>query len=150
MAKQVSVSMVDDLDGTSTADTTITYSIDGSHYEIDLSTKNADKFHTAMATWVDHSRKVSAPEGSRRPRKISGGEDFTAIRRWAASQGMTVSPRGRIKSDIVTAYHSRNSVPAVDAVKPVESVKSRAAGKRVAAAVDSLIAVDSPTFSSAK
>lgn len=149
MAKQVSVSMIDDFDGTSTADTTITYSIDGTHYEIDLSTKNADKFHAAIATWIDHSRKVSAPEGSRRPRKISGGEDFTAIRQWAASQGMTVSPRGRIKSEIVTAYHSRNSVPA----KPVEAattVKSRAASKRVAAAVASVVPVDSPEFSSAK
>jgi hypothetical protein len=149
MAKQVSVSMVDDFDGTSTADTTITYSIDGTHYEIDLSNKNADKFHAAIATWIDHSRKVSAPEGSRRPRKISGGEDFTAIRQWAASQGMTVSPRGRIKSEIVTAYHSRNSVPA----KPdeaVSTVKSRAASKKVAAAIASVVPVDAPEFSAAK
>jgi hypothetical protein len=143
MAKQVSVSMIDDFDGTSAADTTITYSIDGTHYEIDLSTKNAEKFHAAIATWIDHSRKVSAPEGTRRPRKISGSEDLTAIRKWAASQGMTVSPRGRIKSDIVTAYHNRNATPAAP-------VAARASRSRVKAAVESVTVVDSPEFSEAK
>lgn len=145
MAKKVSVETIDDLDGKSVADTTINYSIDGIHYEIDLSTKNSEQFYKDLSKWVDHSRKVQAPEGSRRPRKLSGGEDLTAIRQWAATQGMTVSPRGRIKADIVTAYHNRNSVPA-----DVESVKSRAASRRVSAAVDSLIAVDSPEFSEAQ
>lgn len=145
MAKKVSVETIDDLDGKSTADTSINYSFDGTHYEIDLATKNAEKFRKDIAVWIDHSRKVSAPEGSRRPRKLSGGEDFTAIRQWAATQGMSVSPRGRIKSEIVTAYHNRNSVPA-----DLESVKSRAASRRVAAVVESVTAVDSPEFSEGK
>ena len=144
MAKKVSVETIDDLDGTSTADTSITYSIDGTHYEIDLSTKNAEQFHKDMAKWVDHSRRVAAPTGSRRNRKISSsGEDFNAIREWAASQGISTSLRGRIKSEIITAYHNRNTTSAAP-------VATRASRSRVKAAVESVAAVDSPEFSEAK
>jgi hypothetical protein len=146
MAKKVSVETIDDLDGTSTADTTITYMIDGNHYEIDLSTKNADKFHKDMATWIDHSRRVSAPAQTRRGRKLNGnpGEDFTAIREWAATQGIATSMRGRIKSEIITAYHNRNNTPTAT------PVAARASRSRVKAAVESVVAVDSPEFSEAK
>jgi hypothetical protein len=146
MAKKVSVETIDDLDGTSTADTTVNYSIDGTHYEIDLSTKNADKFHKDMATWIDHSRRVSAPAQTRRGRKLNGnpGEDFGAIREWATTQGIATSMRGRIKSEIITAYHNRNNTPAAT------PVAARASRSRVKAAVASVVPVDSPEFSEAK
>lgn len=138
MAKKVSVETIDDLDGTSTADTTITYSFDGTHYEIDLSTKNADLFRKDLRNWIDHSRAVQAPV-NRRGRRISGaGEDFAAIREWAASEGIKVSPRGRIKSEIIADYHNR------------KTTASRASASRVKAAVESVVAVDSPEFSSPK
>jgi hypothetical protein len=138
MAKKVSVETIDDLDGTSTADTTINYSFDGTHYEIDLSTKNAELFRKDLRNWIDHSRAVQAP-ANRRGRRISGGgEDFAAIREWAAKEGIKVSPRGRIKSEIIADYHNRKDVSA------------RASKARVAAAVESVVAVDSPEFSSPK
>lgn len=138
MAKQVSVLMVDDLDGTSTADTTITYSFDGTHYEIDLSTKNADMFRKQLRDWIDHSRAVQAPVNRRGRRISSASEDFAAIREWAATEGIKVSPRGRIKSEIVAAYHNR------------KTVASRASTARVQAAVESVVPVDAPEFSSPK
>lgn len=146
MAKKVSVETVDDLDGTSTADTTITYMIDGSHYEIDLSTKNTEQFYKDLAKWIDHSRRVSAPTQTRRGRKLNGNpdEDFGAIREWAASQGIVTSMRGRIKSEIITAYHNRNNTPATT------PVAARASRGRVKAAVASVVPVDSPEFSEAK
>ena len=139
MAKKVSVETIDDLDGNSTADTTINYSFDGNFYEIDLSSKNAELFRKDLRNWIDHSRAVQAPAGRRSNRRMSGaGEDFGAIREWAAAEGIKVSPRGRIKSEIVAQYHNR------------KSVSSRASASRVAAVVDSVVAVDSPEFSSAK
>ena len=43
MAKKVTVTLVDDFDGEGSADETVEFSLDGVSYEIDLSSKNADK-----------------------------------------------------------------------------------------------------------
>ncbi|WP_131822261.1 Lsr2 dimerization domain-containing protein, partial [Mycobacteroides chelonae] len=43
MAKKVTVTYVDDLDGESPADGPVDFGIDGVNYQIDLSAKNADK-----------------------------------------------------------------------------------------------------------
>ncbi len=43
MAKKVTVTLVDDVDGEAAADESVEFSIDGVTYEIDLSSKNAEK-----------------------------------------------------------------------------------------------------------
>lgn len=43
MAKKVTVTLVDDFDGSGAADETVEFGLDGVTYEIDLSTKNATK-----------------------------------------------------------------------------------------------------------
>lgn len=50
MAKKVTVTLVDDFDGSGAADETVEFGLDGVTYEIDLSTKNATKFVSAMLT----------------------------------------------------------------------------------------------------
>ena len=75
MAQQVQVLLIDDIDGSEGAET-VTFSLDGVSYEIDLSTKNAAKLRDAFATWVGNARKVrrgsslpaAATRGSRRAR----------------------------------------------------------------------------------
>lgn len=116
MAQKISVETIDDLDGTSSADTTVTYSVDGTNYEIDLSTANADKFRNELAVWIGHSRTVGKAAG--RGRKVSGGEDLAAIRSWAQSQGIAVAMRGRVSGDIVKQYHNRNTVAVNSDSKP--------------------------------
>ncbi|WP_222269356.1 amphi-Trp domain-containing protein [Modestobacter marinus] len=39
-------------------------------------------------------------------RDASNGVDSAAVRAWAAANGMTVSPRGRIKAAVLTAYRA--------------------------------------------
>ena len=51
------VSLIDDLDG-SEADETVTYSLDGQEYEIDLSEENAAKFRETLEPYIDKSRPV--------------------------------------------------------------------------------------------
>jgi hypothetical protein len=110
MAKKVSVETIDDLDGTSPAETTLVYTFDGATYEIDLSNANADKMRADLAVWIDHSRAVKGP--TRRGTKLNtSNEDLSAIRTWAQSQGITVSMRGRVAANIITQYHNRNSAP---------------------------------------
>lgn len=143
MAQKVSVETIDDLDGVSTADATVSFTFDGVGYEIDLSSANADKFRNDIAVWIGHSRVVGKSAG--RGRK-SGGEDLAAIRSWAQSQGIAVAMRGRVSGDIVAQYHKRNSD------KSGKSVADRAAANRVAAVTGKAVeeAATLPEFSSSK
>ena len=102
MARKVEVTLEDDLDG-SKADETLAF-------EIDLSTKNAQKLRKAVAAYVDAARKVGRT-GSKRFRSSGGTATSTAdreqnqaIREWAKAQGLKVSDRGRISAEVVEQY----------------------------------------------
>ena len=55
MARKVQVLLVDDLDG-GEADETLSFSLDGATYEIDLSSTNAKKLRDSLQPFVDHAR----------------------------------------------------------------------------------------------
>jgi hypothetical protein len=103
--------LVDDLDGTEGAET-ISYTINGQDYEIDLSEDNAEKFHDTLEPYIQKSREVRRQADTTRRkdgrRRSSGAgssrDDIPQIRAWAESQGMNVNARGRIKKEIVDAY----------------------------------------------
>ena len=111
MAQQVTVSLVDDLSG-SQADETVSFGLDGKSYEIDLSSKNADKLRGALADYVAAARrpgggrKAAAASVARRP--AVDREQNQAIREWARGKGMKVNDRGRIPSEVVEAYRQEN------------------------------------------
>lgn len=108
MAQKVQVLLVDDIDG-GNADETVTFSLDGVSYEIDLTSAHAAELRDAMATWVGHARKVggrSAGGRSARARRSSGGADAGAIRDWAKANGHPVSERGRISAEVRAAYEA--------------------------------------------
>ncbi len=84
----------------------------GTSYTIDLTGKEAAGFDRAMAMYIEHATKVGggrtrspAPSNSRQAR--TRGE-LQNIRAWARDNGYEVSDRGRIKADVVAAYHSSN------------------------------------------
>lgn len=56
MAQKVTVAPVDDLDG-GPADETFRFGLDGTDYEIDLSTANARAFRTKLAPFIEHARQ---------------------------------------------------------------------------------------------
>jgi hypothetical protein len=104
MAQKVNIILVDDLDG-SEADETLTFGLDGTTYEIDLSDSNAAALREALSGYVGHARKVAG--GTRRGRRAAGSASNTKdVREWARSQGMDVSERGRISADVQQAYDS--------------------------------------------
>jgi hypothetical protein len=114
MAKKVTVTLVDDVDGEAPADETVEFGVDGVTYEIDLSSKNAEKLRTQLSTWLEHARRVS---GRRRGRSAAGSgrgrasidrEQSAAIREWARRNGHTVSSRGRIPAEVVDAFNAAN------------------------------------------
>ena len=109
MAQKVIREFVDDIDG-SEAERTFTFAVDGTDYEIDLSTQNIKEFHEAIAGFVESARKVKASGNSRQARKVStrdsgrSREQTQAVREWARQQGHRVNDRGRIPAAIQQAF----------------------------------------------
>ena len=109
MAQKVQVLLVDDLDG-GEATETVSFSLDGGSYEIDLSSENASKLRKEFAAYVDHARKASGGGGGgggarrRRARTGPGRERSSEIRAWAKDRGYKVSERGRIPATIIQEY----------------------------------------------
>ena len=61
MAKKVTVSFLDDLDGKTAADETVAFTLDEVAYEIDLSTQNAEKLRaTGFCVRGGPRRRVEA------------------------------------------------------------------------------------------
>ena len=110
MARQTTVTLVDDLDG-SEAEEQVEFSVDGRTYEIDLSPVNASRLRDALAPFVSAARRAGGRRGAAAPapaptRAGSDRAQNQAIREWAIAQGMKVSERGRIPTNVLTAYHS--------------------------------------------
>jgi hypothetical protein len=110
VAQKTVVTLVDDLDG-GEADETISFALDGTSYDIDLSSSNASQLRDALAPYVGSARRSggrSASGGGRgRARRSSGNS--AAIRAWARDQGLKVNERGRIPADIVAQYEKAHS-----------------------------------------
>ena len=114
MARKVQVILSDDLDENVPADETVSFALDGTNYEIDLSDKNATQLREAFSRYVQAARKVGRGSGGRasgggRSRATGGRmdrEQAGAIRDWARKNGHNVSDRGRIPASVVEAYEA--------------------------------------------
>jgi hypothetical protein len=113
MAQKIQVLLVDDLDG-GTATETVSFALDGSSYEIDLSEHNAAKLREALAVYIGHARRAGRTPRAvnanahkpARPAPHADREQTQAIREWARLNGQDVSQRGRIPGHIVAAYNN--------------------------------------------
>ena len=118
MARKVQVILSDDLDENLPADETVSFSLDGTSYEIDLAEKNATELREVFSRYVSAARKVSrggrsssssSSGGGNRGRSTGGRmdrEQAGAIRDWARKNGHNVSDRGRIPASVVDAYEA--------------------------------------------
>lgn len=108
MAQQKVVKLIDDVDGSKAVET-VTFAIDGSHYEIDLNAKNASKLRGGLEQFVQAGRKVrpdTVHRARRRPGagKAGGGSMLAEVRAWAKQNGYEVAERGRIAASVAAAY----------------------------------------------
>ncbi|XVQ06817.1 histone-like nucleoid-structuring protein Lsr2 [Spirillospora sp. CA-255316] len=104
MAQKVQVLLVDDLDG-GEANETVSFSIGGTNYEIDLSTANAETLRNSLRPFVEKARKSGAPS-RRRQRGTDSRQRSADIRAWAKSHGIDVNERGRIPASVVEKYEA--------------------------------------------
>lgn len=112
--EEVTVSLVDDFDGTPAAET-IRFSLDGKNYEIDLSKSNANGFRRTLRPYVDRARASGrstttrngrSTRATRKSRGRSEGYDRTEVREWAKAHRIKVAPRGRIANDVVVKWRA--------------------------------------------
>lgn len=111
MAQKVLVELVDDLDG-STASETVSFSLDGVSFEIDLSDNNATELRDSLAQFIEHARRTGGRKRSvtQAPtqRPSVDREQNQAIREWGRKNGFDISDRGRIPAEIIDAYHAKD------------------------------------------
>jgi Lsr2 len=113
MAQKVQVILVDDIDG-GPAEETLSFSLDGVSYEIDLSSANAAKLRDNFAPYVGTARRVGgrSSAGRGRSRRGSGDNRAAQIREWARGNGHQVNERGRVSATIVAAYEAAHAARA--------------------------------------
>jgi hypothetical protein len=119
MARTTVVQLIDDIDG-SDADRSVDFSYKGKKYSLDLNQKNAADLDEVLAPYIAASEQAggvrvtgagaAARPGTRPGRarrvKADSGVDPQAVRAWAAANGITQSPRGRIRADVLEQYRA--------------------------------------------
>jgi hypothetical protein len=110
----------DDLDQTEHTDVTPVatraLSLDGEHFEIDLTDTNYAQLLANLEQFLQAARKVNATAGRATPGKPGAPgkpratarvdrEQNAAIREWARTRGYPVNERGRIPVPVLEAYH---------------------------------------------
>lgn len=108
MAQKVQVLLLDDIDGNEAAET-VSFSLDGVAYEIDLNADNARAMRDAISHWIGHARRSAARaaaqrQSARRAGVRGDGPSPGELREWARNNGYQVSERGRISEQIREAY----------------------------------------------
>src|SRR5262249_56961207 len=113
MAKRTITELIHDLDG-SPAEVSREIALDGVAYAVDLSMANWAKLDEALAPFIGAGSKIGRGSSPRlRLVRSSSGARVTspadrernaAVRAWAAEQGLEVSDRSRIRTDILDAY----------------------------------------------
>lgn len=111
MAKKFIEYLVDDLDGTEIdpgKGKSVRFGFNGKSYEIDLSETNAAAFEEMIRPYVKAGRPDSGPAsksaGAKKSHRPTDEARNTAIRDWAAAQGVEMPARGRIPADVAKAY----------------------------------------------
>ena len=107
MASKTHVTLVDDLDG-GNASETIGFSLDGKHYEIDLSARNAGALRKVVGPYAEAGRRLTTPRRGRgRPyRQVHTAVDPAAVRAWAIANDYEISARGRVSAAIIEEYRA--------------------------------------------
>ena len=93
MAQKVQVLLVDDLDG-GEASETVSFALDGTSYEIDLSGKNADELRDVFAKYVGVARKAGRSGGSS-GRPVRASAAAAAAPRWTGTRPRRSGPGRR-------------------------------------------------------
>ncbi|GAA2236432.1 Lsr2 family protein [Rarobacter faecitabidus] len=108
MAQKVQVILEDDIDG-GPATSTVTFALDGTGYEIDLSEENAAKLRDSIAEWIRYARRVGRVNRGQVSKRTTSGQvggvhKTGEMRSWLIENGYEVSTRGRISAELQEVF----------------------------------------------
>lgn len=115
MVQKVQTTLISDVSGQE-GDETVTFGLDGTTYEIDVTSSEASDLREALADYIGHARKQTGRNGSRRGsgRATTGVQAETgvspkAVREWAAANGIEwkgkpLPERGRIPAEVIEKF----------------------------------------------
>jgi hypothetical protein len=110
MARKITTTVVCDLphDGEVVSKETVSFSFEGTAYEIDVCTAHAKELHDKFGAYTGSARRAGTAAAGRRRRSRTGpGRERSAdIRAWARQKGHKVSERGRIPATIISEYEA--------------------------------------------
>jgi nucleoid-associated protein Lsr2 len=109
MAQRVEVRLTDDLSGAEIPagkGETVTFSLDGTSYEIDLTTKNASVLRKALRPYIEAGRPIKGSR--RRPVRTTIAADTRTVKQWARANGYQVRDRGRVPKAVLAAFEAAN------------------------------------------
>jgi hypothetical protein len=110
VVQRVEILLTDDLDGRDLPagkGETVGFALDGTSYEIDLSTRNAAALRKVLAAYIEVARPIRNRRGKKVTRSIIGA-DARTVKEWARANGYEVNDRGRVPADIRKAFAAAN------------------------------------------
>jgi hypothetical protein len=109
MAQRFVVRLTDDLSGAeipSGKGETVTFSLDGTSYKIDLTAKNASVLRKAVRPYIEAGRLIKG--SPRRPVRTKVAADARTVKEWARANGYQVRDRGRLPRAVLAAFDAAN------------------------------------------
>ncbi|MFS0910011.1 Lsr2 family protein [Micrococcus luteus] len=105
--------IADDFDGSTPAET-MTFTVSGKDYAIDLNEEHAQQlqaviseFEEKMSPYVAKARPLGKSTTAKATATRAPSYDAKAVREWAEKNNYEVSARGRIRQEVVEAYRNR-------------------------------------------
>jgi Lsr2 len=107
--QRVVVRLTDDLTGAEIPagrGETVTFSLDGRSYEIDLTVKNATGLRKALRPYIQAGRRStgSVHGAGLRAVRTTVAADARTVKAWARANGYQVRARGRIPNAVMAAF----------------------------------------------
>jgi len=109
MAQRIQTLFIDDLDGSEAAGT-VRFGLDGTEYEIDLSTAHSAELHSALERFIRHARRTGTARRVPRSQRGNSAADTAKVREWAKEQGIEIKDRGRVPATVVEQYQAAAGV----------------------------------------
>ncbi|MGD0685010.1 MAG: Lsr2 family protein [Streptosporangiaceae bacterium] len=109
MARKITTTVVCDLphDDEVVSKETVSFSFEGSAYEIDVCSAHAKELQDKFSAYTAHARRAGTGAARRRRARTGPGRERSAeIRAWARERGHKVSERGRIPATIISEYEA--------------------------------------------
>jgi hypothetical protein len=106
MAKKTLSKYFSDVSGDEIGDDspTLSFALEGTSYEIDLTDSEKQALRDALAPYVGVARKTT--RGATRKRSSAAGSVSKDVRDWARENNIDVPARGRIPASVVEAFEN--------------------------------------------